>query len=66
VSYVQELFETLCPGCIAAFNGGFPDFNVEVLKKKWKGPGHCLRCNSVMQGAEISGAQEDRSKCGDV
>lgn len=42
---VDNLFEKLCAGCIADFKGGFPDFCVEELKKRWKGEGYCIRCN---------------------
>lgn len=41
---LDGLFEQLCTSCIAEFNGGFPNFNVEELKNTWKGEGYCLRC----------------------
>ncbi len=40
--FADEMFQKLCARYIADFNGGFPDFCVEELKKRWAGEGHCL------------------------
>ncbi len=37
--FADEMFQKLCARCIADFNGGFPDFCVEELKKRWAGEG---------------------------
>ncbi len=51
--FADELFQKLCAGCIADFNGGFPDFCVEELKKRWVGEGHCLRCNAILDTSQF-------------
>lgn len=51
--FADELFQKLCAGCIADFNGGFPDFSVEELKKRWAGEGHCLRCNAILDPSQL-------------
>ncbi len=50
---VDELLIRLCAGCIADFNGGFPDFDVEKLKTLWTGEGHCLRCNAILNPESV-------------
>lgn len=51
--FVDEMFQKLCAGCIADFNGGFPDFCVEELKKRWAAEGHCLRCNAILDPQSV-------------
>ena len=53
IEFEDELFQKLCARCIADFNGGFPDFSVEELKKRWIGEGHCLRCNAILDPSQF-------------